>query len=189
MDAEESIHLDEELESTLVGGMERRTVEIADYDPAWPGRFERERSRLASSLGPVARRIEHIGSTAVSGLAAKPVVDVLVTVDDVEDESAYRDSIEGLGFELRVKEPDHRAFRTRARDVNLHVWPDDHPEVAKYLLFRDRLRHDPDDRSLYERVKRELASKGAWRDVNYYADAKSAVVQEILARAKASLSL
>lgn len=182
MEARFSSELDEQLRTSLVGGLEPRKVEIVDYDPEWPRRFEWERSRLDRVLGSLVRRIEHIGSTAVPGLAAKPVVDILVTVDDVESEESYRDAVEGLGFELRVTESNHRAFRTAARDVNLHFWRDDDPEVSKYLLFRDHLRSHADDRALYEGVKRELALRD-WPDVNYYADAKSSVISEILQRA------
>ncbi len=174
----------EDLERILVGGLEPRKVHIVDYDPAWPLRFEHERERLAAALADVAARIEHIGSTAVPGLAAKPVVDILVTVADVEsDEPRFAPPVEALGFELRVREPGHRAFRARARDVNLHVWSDDDPEVSKYLVFRDHLRRSAADRELYARVKRELAQR-EWADVNLYADAKTEVVEEIMSRAR-----
>jgi GrpB-like predicted nucleotidyltransferase (UPF0157 family) len=173
---------DRHLEATLVGGLEARTVVIADYDPAWPTRFERERDRLVAALQSVIKRIEHIGSTAVPGLAAKPVVDILITVADITNDDAFQPAIEGLGYELRVLEPKHRAFRTLERDVNLHVWGDSDPEVERHLVFRDHLRRAPDDRALYERTKRELATR-EWRDINYYADAKNAVIAEIMERA------
>ena len=166
-----------------MGGLEARKVVIADYDPGWPLRFERERDRIAARLGQEMRRIEHIGSTAVPGLAAKPVVDILATVPDVGDERAYQPAIEALGFELRVLEPTHRAFRTPERDVNLHVWGDDDPEVERHLVFRDHLRLNPNDRALYELTKRELAAQ-EWPDINYYADAKNAVIADIMERAR-----
>jgi GrpB-like predicted nucleotidyltransferase (UPF0157 family) len=174
---------DRHLEATLVGGFEPRRVIIADYDPGWPLRFESERDRLVTTLGSVITRIEHIGSTAVPGLAAKPVVDIIVTVADITNDDAFQPAIEGLGYELRVLEPEHRAFRTVERDVNLHVWGDSDPEVERHLVFRDHLRRAPDDRALYERTKRELATRH-WRDINYYADAKSTVVAEIMERAE-----
>lgn len=170
------------LESVLVGGLEARTVEIVDYTDEWPVRFAHEKERLAEALEGTALRIKHIGSTAVPGLAAKPVVDILVTVADAEDEHTFRAAIEALGYELRVREPGHRAFRTAARDVNLHIWADDDPEVERHLLFRDRLRNDARDRARYEDVKRELATR-RWTDINYYAEAKNEVVAEILQRA------
>jgi GrpB-like predicted nucleotidyltransferase (UPF0157 family) len=92
-------------------------ITIADYDPAWPARYERERERIAATLGHTALRIEHIGSTSAPGLAAKPVVDVLVTVADPEDDPAFAPLVEA-GYELRVVEPGHRMFRTPARDVH-----------------------------------------------------------------------
>lgn len=180
MDRQE--HLDEELESSLIGGLEPRTVKIVDYDPEWVNRFDEERGRLRAALGETARMIEHIGSTSVPGLAAKPVIDILLTVNDTEDESAYRSALESLGYELRVRESGHRALRTQTRDVNVHIWPVGDPEVDRYLKFQDRLRKNPGDRALYERVKRNLAARD-WRDINYYADAKSDVVKEILGRA------
>jgi GrpB-like predicted nucleotidyltransferase (UPF0157 family) len=73
---------EEYLDEVLIGGREKRQIVIVEYDPGWPGRFESERRRIRSALGSAARRIEHFGSTAVPGLAAKPVIDVLVTVDD-----------------------------------------------------------------------------------------------------------
>lgn len=179
------IELEHELQNVLVGGLEATKVVIAEYDPTWPERFESERALLAEALGDLPRRIEHIGSTSVPGLAAKPLVDILVTLDDVRDEARYRPAIEGLGFELRVDEPEHKAFRRPDRTVNLHVWRDDDLEVAKYITFRDRLRSHPEDRILYETKKRELAER-EWRDVNFYADAKSEVIEAILERARAA---
>jgi GrpB-like predicted nucleotidyltransferase (UPF0157 family)/GNAT superfamily N-acetyltransferase len=170
------------LDTVLIGGREPRAIVIADHDPAWPRRFEAERERVASALGGAARRIEHIGSTSVPGLAAKPIIDVLVTVDDADDEHAFRAALERAGYELRVREPGHRMFRTPARDVHVHVWNEGDPEVARYLAFRDRLRESAADRIEYERLKRSLAQR-EWSDVNYYADAKGPLIEAILARA------
>lgn len=166
----------------LIGGQEKREIAIADYDPAWPARFEEERARVGRALGETARRIEHIGSTAVPGLAAKPVVDVLVTVADPDDEDATVPALRKAGYELRVREPGHRMFRTRARDVHVHVWADADPEVERYLRFRDQLRRSADDRRAYERLKRKLATR-EWDDMNDYADAKAPLIESILARA------
>jgi GrpB-like predicted nucleotidyltransferase (UPF0157 family) len=167
----------------FVGGRERVQIVIADYDASWPERFEAERGRIAAALGPVALRIEHIGSTAVPGLAAKPIVDVLVAVADPEDELAFGPALVDAGYELRVREPGHRMFRTPERDVHVHVWAREDPEVDKYLRFRDRLRASAPDRAAYEHLKRELA-RHEWNDMNRYADAKSELIAEILARAK-----
>jgi GrpB-like predicted nucleotidyltransferase (UPF0157 family) len=170
------------LERVLVGGRERVPIVIADYDASWPERFERERERIAAALGPLALRIEHIGSTAVPGLAAKPIVDVLVAVADPEDEAAFAPALIEAGYVLRVREPGHRMFRTPERDVHVHVWAAEDPEVDKYLRFRDRLRGSPEDRRAYEHLKKELAKRD-WRDMNDYADAKSELIAEILDRA------
>ena len=182
----EPTHLDAELDAVLVGGRERRPVVLTPYDPSWPARYESERDRVARALGRLARSIEHIGSTAVPGLAAKPVVDVLVTVSAIEDTDAYSAPLLRAGYELRVREAGHRMFRTRARDVHVHVWPAG-SEERRYLLLRERLRGSAEDRLRYEEVKRELAAR-EWPDVNYYAEAKSAVIADILARAPAELS-
>src|SRR5919204_1918826 len=146
------------LDRVLIGGRERRKVVIADPDPGWTERFKRERARIREALGDVARRIEHIGSTAVPGLAAKPIVDVLVTLEDVEDEPAFVPQLERAGYVLRVREPGHRMFRTPERDVHVHLWPWGE-EVERYLRFRDRLRASAEDRAAYERLKRELAER------------------------------
>ena len=174
-------HLDEYLDRVLIGGRESREITIVEYDPAWPARFAQERLRIAE-LGSVAKRIEHIGSTAVPGLAAKPIIDILVTVDDVEDEACYVPTLEACGYVLRVREPDHRMFRTPARDVHVHVWRCGGDDERRHLLFRDWLRGNAPDRDLYEQTKRELARR-SWADMNYYAEAKSAVIVAILERA------
>ncbi len=170
------------LDSVLIGGREPVKIVVVDYDPSWPERFEQERARLQETLKGQVRRIEHIGSTSVPGLAAKPIVDILVTVDDVEPDTALVSSLEVAGFVLRVREPGHRMFRTPERDVHVHVYSNDAIEIEHYLLLRDWLRHSPQDRALYERTKRELAKRD-WSDMNDYADAKSDVIAAILGRA------
>jgi GrpB-like predicted nucleotidyltransferase (UPF0157 family) len=167
----------------LIGGRERRPIVISAYDPAWPARFERERTTIARALGAAAVTIEHIGSTSVPGLAAKPIIDVLVSVADVDDEGVYVPRLERAGYVLRVREPGHRMFRTPQLDVHVHLWGADDPEVSRYLLFRDRLRSDSEDRARYEDLKRCLAER-EWDDMNDYAQAKSDLVEEILARAE-----
>jgi GrpB-like predicted nucleotidyltransferase (UPF0157 family) len=169
-------------ERSLVGGRERREIVIVDYQEGWPERFERERERLGRALGPLALTIEHIGSTAVPGLAAKPIVDLLVTVSDPEDASLIA-PIEAAGYELRVREPGHRMFRTPERDVHVHLWAADDPEVDRLLRFRDRLRSSPQDRAAYAELKRALAGR-SWPDMNAYADAKGPLIESILSRAE-----
>lgn len=170
------------LDQILVGGREAVQISIADYDPSWPSRFESERQRLAVALREAATAIVHIGSTAVPGLAAKPIIDILVTVDVVEPDDSFRMRLEVAGYILRVRESEHRMFRTAARDVHVHVWPTEHEVVRRYLVFRDWLRYDRADRALYEQRKRELAEV-EWSDMNHYAEAKSDVIVPIMERA------
>lgn len=173
--------LDEELDRVLIGGREEREIRIEPYSDEWPRRFTTERDRIATALGETARRIEHIGSTAVPGLAAKPIVDIMVSVDNPDDERALA-PLERVGYRLRVREPGHCMFRTAERDVHLHVWPAGSDDEHRHLLFRDWLRAHPDDRLDYEQTKRTLAGK--WRDTNYYARAKSPVVDRIMEQAR-----
>src|SRR6476659_2156200 len=159
------------LDRVLVGGRERRAIVIAAYDPVWPARFETERSRIVGALGERALRIEHIGSTSVPGLAAKPIVDLLLVVSDSSDEASYAPELESAGYELRIREPEfheHRLFKPPAGDVNLHVLTVGSSEIERYLLFRDRLRANGDDRRRYEEIKRQLAAR-PWETVDEYA--------------------
>jgi GrpB-like predicted nucleotidyltransferase (UPF0157 family) len=167
----------------LIGGRERRPVVIADYDPAWPERFEEERSRIVDALGDAALAVHHIGSTSVPGLAAKPIVDVVVEVPDPDDEDSFVPTLEAAGYVLRVREPGHRMLRTPERDVHIHVWSSA-GDVQRHLIFRDRLRASAADRAVYEACKRELARR-EWGDMNDYANAKDAIVAEVYARALA----
>src|SRR5437763_1742694 len=112
-DPQRAAHLD----AVLVGGRERVAIVVTDPDPGWPARFAAVRDRLRAALGDRALGIEHIGSTAVPGLAAKPIIDVLLTVAAVDDEAAYAGAVEGAGFLLRVQEPGRRTFRTPDRRV------------------------------------------------------------------------
>jgi GrpB-like predicted nucleotidyltransferase (UPF0157 family) len=171
------------LDAVLIGGREPVTVILSDYDPAWPVRFAALNARIRAALGSTALAVEHIGSTSVPGLAAKPIVDVLVVVSDVDDESSYATALEDAGFVLRVREPGHRMFRTPGKDVHIHVYGSGDQAVGDYLAFRDRLRVDDADRALYAKVKRELAQR-PWSDMNYYADAKTEVITQILGRAR-----
>jgi GrpB-like predicted nucleotidyltransferase (UPF0157 family) len=176
--------LDEYLDRVLVGGREHRDIRVVPYDPAWPARFAAERARIAGALGPAARRIDHIGSTAVPGLAAKPVIDVLVAVDDPADEDVAVDPLVGAGYLLRVREEGHRMLRTPEGDVHVHLWSTGSDDERRHLLFRDWLRVDGDDRSRYERVKRALAERD-WPDMNHYAEAKGPTVAAVMIRAEA----
>lgn len=179
-----------DLQAVTVGPLEAldASIQLAEYDPAWPALFEREAARIGASLGGLALLVEHVGSTSVPGLAAKPRIDIVLVVPDASDEPAYAPSLEGVGYVLRIREPDwyeHRVFKGPDTDVNLHVFSPACPEVERMLRFRDWLRTTEADRTLYEATKRELAAR-RWAYVQHYADAKTAVVESILARAEAS---
>ncbi|HEV3155299.1 MAG TPA: GrpB family protein [Candidatus Baltobacteraceae bacterium] len=167
----------------IFGGRTSGQVTLVEYDAAWPARFERERAMIANALGDVARSIDHIGSTAVPGLAAKRVIDVCVGVDDVEREESFRPALEAAGYVLRVREPGHRMFRTPSADVHVHLWPAAGEDIARHLAFRDRLRENAADRALYDRTKRELAKRN-WAVRNDYAEAKGEVIAQITQRAR-----
>jgi GrpB-like predicted nucleotidyltransferase (UPF0157 family) len=154
----------------------------------WFARFRREARRIEDTLGERAIRIVHVGSTAVPGLAAKPVIDILLVVADSADEEAYVPAMEGAGYVLRIREPDwyeHSMFVDLDRGIQVHVFSEGSPEIERMLAFRDRLRTNAADRELYERTKRELAHS-EWKYMQEYADAKGAVVEEIMARALGS---
>ena len=158
---------------------------LVDYDPAWPALYEREAGRIVGALGDRVLLIEHVGSTAVPGLVAKPLIDIVLAVSDSADEQAYVPDLEAAGYVLRIREPDwhqHRLFKGPDTDVNLHVFSDGCDEIGRLLRFRDHLRGNEDDRLLYERSKRKLAGR-RWKYTQHYADAKTAVVEEIIARA------
>jgi GrpB-like predicted nucleotidyltransferase (UPF0157 family) len=174
----------------ILGEVEQQAIVIADYDPAWPRRFFREEAKIRGALGAAALSIEHVGSTSVPGLAAKAIVDILLVVEDSGDEDSYVPALEEAGYVLRVREPDfdeHRMFRTPEKDVHVHTFSPRSSEIERLLLLRDHLRHNEEDRQLYANTKRELASK-EWPSMQHYADAKTGIVEDILARASGSSS-
>lgn len=162
-------------------------IPIVDYDPRWPALYKREANRIRSAMGQQPLRIDHTGSTSVPGLAAKPIIDIVLAVADSANEAMYVPGLEGAGYSLRIREPywyEHRMFKGPDTDVNLHVFSSGCPEIDRMLLFRDWLRSNAADRDLYARTKVELAGQ-EWKYVQNYADAKTAVIEEIIARARA----
>ncbi len=160
-------------------------VEIVPYDSSWPERFDRLGTEIRETLGETVLLLEHVGSTSVPGLAAKPIIDVVLGVADAKEESSYVAPLEMIGYRLVIREPDwyqHRLLKTPGIDGNLHVFSIDCPEIKQMMLFRDWLRSNDVDRRLYESTKYELAKK-TWTDIQNYADAKSDVVKSILLRA------
>jgi GrpB-like predicted nucleotidyltransferase (UPF0157 family) len=182
---------DEQILAASVGEPppEYRQVVLAEYDPWWPVLFEEAAERIRGALGDAVLQLDHVGSTSVPGLAAKPLIDINLVIVDTTDECAYVPKLEAAGFVLRVREPDwfeHRMLRAQDPPVNLHVFPPGCEEVERMIAFRDWLRANEDDRELYARTKRELAAK-EWKYVQNYADAKTAVIAEIMGRAGSSV--
>lgn len=181
---------DRELAKTTVGGARplAKPIEIVEYDSEWPRLYEREERRIRSILGDRVVRIEHVGSTSVPGLPAKPIIDVALEVPDSADEPAYVPEMEPGGYVLQVREPEwfeHRMFKGPDTNVNLHTFTAACAQVDRMLRFRDWLRATAADRELYAAAKRELAARD-WKYMQQYADAKTAVVREILSRAEAT---
>ena len=167
----------------VIGGPEAVEVSLSDHDAGWARDYQEHRRRILEALGTLDVDVEHIGSTAVPGLAAKPIVDIVVAVPDVTAEEDYLDGLLAAGYQLRVREPGHRLVRTPSRDVHVHVYGRGDAAVQEYLLLRDHLRADPGDRALYADVKRTLLSR-RWEDMNAYSDAKGDVILAIKARAR-----
>jgi GrpB-like predicted nucleotidyltransferase (UPF0157 family) len=162
-------------------------VVLVNYDPEWPEQFQQQAQKLRSALGQRALRIEHVGSTSVPDLAAKPIIDIVLVVTDSTNEQDYVGALEKAGYRLRTREPEwceHRMFKGPEDRVNLHVFSAGCPEIDRMLVFRDWLRMNMDDRKLYERSKRALAEQ-QWKYTQNYADAKTTVVEEIMSRARA----
>jgi GrpB-like predicted nucleotidyltransferase (UPF0157 family) len=182
---------DDYLLAVTVGEREplNSTIHLVPYDLAWPSKFLLEANRIRAALSEKVLLIEHIGSTSIPGLSAKPTIDMVLAVADSADEPSYVRPLEEQGFVLRIREPDwfeHRLLKTPGIDGNLHVFTAGCGEIDRMLAFRDWLRVHDDDRRLYEDTKRELAAR-TWKHTQDYADAKSEVVQMILARARGSI--
>jgi GrpB-like predicted nucleotidyltransferase (UPF0157 family) len=181
---------DEELQRIRIGELtpHNAPIVLAEYDPEWAGLFAREADRIRVVLGEAALRVEHVGSTSVPGLPAKPIIDIVLVVPDSADEASYVPAMEAAGYVLRIREPDwfeHRLFKGPDADINLHVFSAGAAEIDKMLRFRDWLRVTATDRDRYASVKRQLAQR-TWRHVQHYANAKTAVVHEIIDRANAA---
>jgi GrpB-like predicted nucleotidyltransferase (UPF0157 family) len=177
---------EERLASITVG--ERKpldsTIQLADYESEWATNFSELAERIQGALSQKVLLLEHVGSTSVPGLSAKPIIDMVLAVADSADETSYVPALEARGFALRIREPDwheHRLLKFIDPDAHLHVFSSPCSEIDRMLAFRDRLRLDEGDRRLYAEAKRVLAAR-TWRHVQHYADAKSAVVGEILGR-------
>jgi GrpB-like predicted nucleotidyltransferase (UPF0157 family) len=163
-------------------------VEVTDPDPAWPQQYADLVGRIRKALGWRALQLEHVGSTSVPGLAAKPVIDIDLTVADPGREEDYVPALEATGFRLTIREPwwyGHRALRADEPRCNLHVFGFDSPEQVRHRIFRDWLRGNPAERDLYAAAKLRAASEAnaAGEHVMQYNARKQQVIREIYHRA------
>ena len=178
---------DEYLAAVTVGEREplNNTIELAPYDPNWPAKYLLLANRIRDALGQKVLLLEHVGSTSVPDLSAKPMIDIVLAVKNSADEPSYVPLLEEQGFAIRIREPEwfeHRLLKCPDYEGNLHVFSVGCEEINRMLAFRDWLRVNDDDRQLYEETKRKLAAQ-IWKHTQNYADAKSEVVQQILSRA------
>jgi GrpB-like predicted nucleotidyltransferase (UPF0157 family) len=176
----------EQRANALVGEAPKRwsSVLIENYDPAWAERFRAEEALIRDALGDAVIEVAHVGSTSVPGLAAKPIIDVDLSLQDTAEEDRYVPALGSIGYRLVLREPEwhgHRMLVNDDEDVHLHVWPSVAPELIRHRLFRDWLRTHPEDRDLYEATKRRLADETVDRPGDYPL-AKSDVIDSIYER-------
>jgi GrpB-like predicted nucleotidyltransferase (UPF0157 family) len=182
-------------EAWVPGAAPAAGIEVIEPDPGWPQRYEELAGRIREALGERALRLEHVGSTSVPGLPAKPIIDIDLTVADSDREQDYVPALEAAGFTLVIREPwwyGHRALRADSPPRgNLHVFGPDSPEAARHRIFRDWLRANPDDRDRYAAIKRQAASEANARGehVMEYNARKEQVIREIYQRAFAAAGL
>jgi len=161
-------------------------IRIVDYDPGWPRQFRHWRRILRACLGDTARRIEHVGSTSVPGLPAKPIIDIQISVDDLDNELRYVPPLERAGVQLRSRDEQHRYFRPfpdQPRNVHVHVCAAGSAWEREHLLFRGYLRAHPPAQNVYATAKRKAAA--TWADDGIaYTDAKSDAILAILEQAE-----
>lgn len=162
-------------------------IEVVPYDPSWPAAFAELAARIRAALGEVALSIEHVGSTAVPGLPAKPIIDIDLTVPDSRDEDAYRPALDAAGFPVQFREPvfhEHRFARSDSPPANIHIWSPDCPEAIRHRMLRDWLIAHPEERELYAAAKFASAEQinaegGVVMDYN---QRKQPVIRDILER-------
>jgi GrpB-like predicted nucleotidyltransferase (UPF0157 family) len=177
---------DEEMAALRVSGTvtpHNATIALLPYDPLWPVQYAREETKIRAALGAGALVLEHVGSTSIPGMSAKPIIDILLALFDSADESSYVPQLTLQGYRLHLREPaweQHRVLKGEAPAVNLHVFAEGSREITRMLAFRDRCRTVPQEAALYETTKRALAAH-----VQHYANAKADVVEGIIARSLA----
>ena len=179
---------DEEMAALRVSGAvtpHDATISLFPYDPEWSLQYAREERKIRIALGETAVVLEHVGSTSIPGMPAKPIIDILLAVEESANEDTYVPALTAQGYRLHLREPaweEHRVLKGDNPDVNLHVFTVGSNEITRMLAFRDRCRANREERELYERTKTELARR-VWRHVQHYANAKSNVVEAIVSRA------
>jgi GrpB-like predicted nucleotidyltransferase (UPF0157 family) len=181
---------DEEMAAIRVGGTVtplNAQIYLAPYDPSWPAQYAGEAAKIRAGLGDAALVLQHVGSTSIPGLSAKPIIDIILAVADSSDEDSYVPALTARGYRLHLREPDweqHRVMKGDHPTVNLHVFTAGSHEIRRMLAFRDRCRTHPEELALYAQTKQALAGR-VWRHVQHYANAKGEVVEAIVARALA----
>ena len=158
------------------------SIRLEEYDDRWPVLYEREEQRIRETLKDRVVILEHVGSTSVPGLCAKPIIDIVLAVEDSADEASYVPAMEEAGYTLHIREPgwyDHRLFKGVDTPINLHVFSADCEETDRMIGFRNHLRGNETARNEYAAEKRRLAQR-KWKHVQNYADAKSDVIQKIM---------
>jgi GrpB-like predicted nucleotidyltransferase (UPF0157 family) len=165
-------------------------VRMVDADPTWPARFAAEAARIRAALGPAALRVDHVGSTAVPGLAAKPIIDIQISVAQIQPMDSYRPALEGLGYRHTpypdsdgvVRYPFFGKPPTRPCAFHIHVAQAGSQHERRHLAVRDFLRAHPDQARGYERVKRAAAARHPGDRAGYMA-AKQAFMDDLERRA------
>ena len=159
-----------------------RIIRVVDYDPSWPARFDAEAAVLYRTLGHVAHAIHHIGSTAVPGLAAKPIIDILMEAADLSQVDALNERMVGIGYIARGEYgiPGRRYFQKGGEDRthHLHVFARGDFNLVRHLAFRDYLRGHPEVAHEYGELKRAVA-KTCENDIERYCDGKDAYVKRV----------
>jgi GrpB-like predicted nucleotidyltransferase (UPF0157 family) len=163
-------------------------IEVTGPDPDWPRQYRVLAARIRNALGWRVLQLEHVGSTSVPGLSAKPVIDIDLTVADPGREEDYVPALEKIGFRLVIREPwwyGHRVLRADEPRCNLHVFGFDSPELVKHRIFRDWLRGNRGERDRYADAKRQAAAEANARgehDMQYNAR-KQQIIRDIYHRA------
>jgi len=161
-----------------------RKIEVVPHNPNWAAMFQAEADQLTPIFGSEAVAIEHIGSSAIPGIKAKPIIDILVAVKDIEQVDDFNEQMIALGYEPRGEFgiPGRRYFSTGHTDADrprhVHAFQSGNPQVARHIDFRDYMRAHPDDAQAYSRLKETLAEKFP-NDVESYTGGKSDFIHEI----------